>query len=252
MPSDGAYSGLGRIELSLSLEDVIQVVEDSKLTKASVTPTFEELEFTIDGISKGGASIHESIFFTEGESKAFCYFRSGTYTIRATYTPSNADFGAGDICFGGTTEEFTLETGGSTGPLTIEMKPTNARVSVVFDSALKDFYDGVGINFTSPREVVINSKDADGEGVCTVYFEAGRVASYSISATAMPNSGASAISVSGMYLPNFAPGADPILLEAGKAYTIHIRVVPGGIAIFLDDDQKPVYTTEELWNGIFS
>lgn len=244
-------AGLGRIELSLSSEELVYVTEQVKAPDSG--NTLESVSFVINGMTDIGIPVVEQpIDFTLTEEKAYAYFNSGIYTITATYAPEDAESGKGAICYQGTSEEFCVETAHTTELIEIEMKTVNSKVTIVFDPALKEFYQNISVTFLSPREFSVSSTEADGDGKVTAYLPSSRVAAYGVYATALTNSGASTISVSGMYLPSFAPGSDPILLEAGKAYTINIRIVPGGIAIFLDDEQEPVYTTEELWNGIFS
>lgn len=244
-------AGLGRIEISLSSEELVYTAEQSKAQDSG--NTLESVTFVINGMTDTGISIVEQpIDFTFSENKAYTYFNAGVYTITATYAPEDAESGKGAICYQGTSEEFCVETTHTTELIEIEMKAVNSKVTIVFDSTLKEFYQNISVTFLSPREFSVSSTEADENGKVTAYLPSSRVATYGVYATPLTNSGASTISVSGMYLPSFAPGSDPILLEAGKAYTINIRIVPGGIAIFLDDEQEPVYTTEELWNGIFS
>lgn len=248
---DEPCGGLGRIELSLSSEELVFITEQVKAPESGDNAA--SVTFVINGMTDIGIPVIEQpIDFTFSEDKAYAYFNAGVYTITATYAPEDAESGKGAICYQGTSEEFCVETTHTTELIEIEMKAVNSKVTIVFDSALKEFYQNISVTFLSPREFSVNSTEADEDGKVTAYLPSSRVAAYGVYATPLTNSGASTISVSGMYLPNFTPGSDPILLEAGKAYTINIRIVPGGIAIFLDNDQKPVYTTEELWNGIFS
>ena len=248
---DEPCGGLGRIELSLSSEELVFITEQVKAPESGDNAA--SVTFVINGMTDIGISVVEQpIDFTFSEDKAYAYFNAGVYTITATCAPDDAESGKGAICYQGTSEEFCVETAHTTELIEIQMTPVNAKVTVIFDTALKEFYGDVSVAFLSPREFSVSSTEADGEGMVTAYLPSSRVATYGVYATPLTNSGASTISVSGMYLPSFAPGSEPILLEAGKAYTINIRIVPGGIAIFLDDQQEPVYTTEELWNGIFS
>lgn len=252
------YAGLGRIEISLSGEDQLSVKSDTKASGAFV-PSLEDVDFEISGLTKGGVEVCEKISFKENGNTAFALFRAGTYIITATYSPDSANSDSGGLCYRGQSQTFIVETAGTAylaegpaGPISILMTPSNARVKVVFDASLKEFYEDVSVNFTSPREVSVNYLNADSEGVCTLYMEADRVGAYGISATPLKDSGAHSVEITGLYLPVIIPDTAPQILEAGKEYTIRVKFAPGGIAVFLDGESAPVYTTEETWNGLFS
>lgn len=252
------YAGLGRIELSLSGEDQLFAYEGTKSSPATA-PSLEDIDFVITGLTRGGVEVCEKILFKENGSTALAWFRAGTYIITATYTPDGAKDGNGSLCYSGQSQTFIVETAGTAhlvdgpaGPISILMTPSNARVKVIFDSSLKEFYGNVSVDFTSPREISVGYQNADSEGVCTIYLEAGRVGAYGITAVPLADSGAHKVEISGLYLPVIIPDAEPQLLEAGKEYIIRIKFAPGGMAVFLDSESTPVYTTEEIWDGLFS
>lgn len=258
LPDSGSSAGFGRIELSLSGEGQLCVEQGTKGTP-SVVPSIDEVDFTITGLADDGTAVCEKILFQQNGDTDFAWFRAGTYTVTAVYAPDGAEQGNGALCYKGETPTFILEPSGtaypadgSDGPLTILMTPSNARVKVLFDPSLKEFYKNVSVGFTSPREISVDYSNADADGVCTLYLEAGRLGAYGITAVPLEDSGAHDVEISGLYLPVIIPDSDPELLEAGKEYIIRVKFVPGGIAVFLDGDSAPAYTTEETWDGLFS
>lgn len=260
LPDGDGVAGLGRIEISLSGRNQLFVDEgDGTKASPSVVPSIEDVDFTITGLTDGGTSVSEKIFFQQNGDIAFAWFRAGTYTVTAVYAPDGAEQGNGALCYRGESQSFILEPSGtaypadgSDGPLTILMTPSNARVKVLFDPSLKEFYKNVSVGFTSPREISVDYSNADADGVCTLYLEAGRLGAYGITAVPLEDSGAHDVEITGLYLPVIIPDSDPELLEAGKEYVIRVKFVPGGIAVFLDDDSAPAYTSEETWTGLFS
>lgn len=258
LPDGDVGAGLGRIEFSLPGEGQLCVEQGTKGTP-SVVPSIDEVDFTITGLADDGTAVCEKILFQQNGDAAFAWFRAGTYTITAVYAPEGADQGNGSLCYRGESQSFILEPSGtaypadgSDGPLTILMTPSNARVKVLFDPSLKEFYKNVCVGFTSPREISVDYSNADADGLCTLYLEAGRLGAYGITAVPLEDSGAHDVEITGLYLPVIIPDSDPELLEAGKEYIIRVKFVPGGIAVFLDDESEPVYTSEETWNGLFS
>lgn len=258
LPDGDVGAGLGRIEFSLPGESQLCVEQGTK-TSDNTVPSLDDINFTITGLTDGGASVSEKIFFQQNGDAAFAWFRAGTYTITAVYAPEGADQGNGSLCYKGETPTFILEPSGMAhpvdgpdGPLTIQMTPSNARVKVMFDSSLKEFYENVSVAFTSPREISVDYSNADADGVCTLYLEAGELGAYGITAMPLKDSGAHDVEITGLYLPVIIPDSDPELLEAGKEYTLKVKFAPGGIAVFLDGDSAPVYTSEETWDGLFS
>lgn len=250
---DGGASlyGLGRIELALSAGDVVFVGEGTRASASE--PSLSDVVFTISGRTAQGETVEgQPLELTQKEASAYCYFMAGTYTITAIYAPEGSDDGVGALCYSGSSEEFTVEVGGNTGAIQIAMTPSNARVKLIFDSSLKEFYSSVSVDFTNPRIVSISSSDADANGCITVYLPSGSAGVYGISATPLSDSGAAKVGITGLRLPAAKDDAQPLCLEAGKEYTLKVKFAPGGIAVFLDGDSAPAYTTQATWNGLFS
>lgn len=251
LAGDDMIGGMGRIEIALAVGDGVCV---SEVTKASGSvPSLDEVEFTISGQTAQGETVTaRPLEITATETSSYCYFMAGTYTITAVYAPDGAEVGAGVLCLSGTSEEFTVDVAGNTGAIQISMTPSNSRVNLVFDPSLKEFYSSVSIDFTSPRSVSFESSDADSDGRLTVYLPSGVAGVYGISATPLSDSGSSTVQISGLRLPVLKDDEQPLCLEAGKEYTVRVKFAPGGVAVFLDDESAPVYTSQATWNGMFS
>lgn len=242
---------MGRIEIALSAGDVI--FSDGTTKSGDDGLSVDDIVFTISGQTDlGEAIVSQPLALSRNETSAYCYFAAGTYTITATYTPDGADADYGVLCYSGTSAEFTVRTGEGTGAVVIEMTPSNARVKLIFDASLKAFYSTVSVDFTSPRTLSAVSSDADAQGCITIYLPAGGAGVYGISALPLSNSGSAIIGITGLRLPALKNNEQPLCLEAGKEYTLKVKFAPGGIAVFLDDESAPVYTTEETWDGLFS
>lgn len=248
LPGRDLHAGMGRIEISMGGECFIE-------TKAS-TPVsqefFNNIRFTISGETKGGVPVSsEPInFFWNSNGTASAYFRAGTYTLSASYEPQDANNGSGSICYSGVSDEFQVDIAGLTSGITIEMTPSNAKVIVTFDSSLAQFYGLSVVDFTSPRIFSVSSSDTDadanGDVVTEAFLPDNSTASYSISCTPLAGSGAKAVNLTGLNLNGGAA------LQKGQSYAITVRLIPGGIAIFLDGDSSPIATTATTWSGLFS
>ena len=251
LAGDALYDGMGRIEIALAAGDGVFITEETKAEDPA--PSLEDVVFTISGQTAQGVQVEaQPLDIVQRETTACCYFMAGTYTITAVYAPSDSEEGVGALCYSGTSEEFTLETGGYTGAIGIAMTPSNSKVELIFDSSLKEFYSSVSVNFTSPRSVSFSSSDAGSDGRLTVYLPSGAAGVYGITATRLSGSGSAPVQISGLRLPALKDGEQPLFLEAGKEYTLKVKFAPGGIAVFLDGDSAPAYTTEETWTGLFS
>lgn len=250
--ADSAESlGMGRIEIALSAGDV--VFADGATKSGDDGLSLDDIVFTISGQTALGEEIvSQPLTLLSGETSAYCYFAAGEYTITATYAPDGAETDYGAVCYSGTSAEFTVKTGEVTGAVVIEMTPSNARVKLIFDQSLKAFYSTVSVDFTSPRTLSAVSSDADAQGCVTIYLPAGAAGVYGISATPLSNSGSALIGITGLRLPALKENEQPLCLEAGKEYTLKVKFAPGGIAVFIDGESAPVYTTEETWDGLFS
>lgn len=232
LPGRDLHAGMGRIEISMGGECFIE-------TKAS-TPVsqefFNNIRFTISGKTKGNVSVtDEPIDFSWNENGTVsAYFRAGTYTLKATYQPEDAN----QICYSGVSNEFTVEIGGITGNIRIDMTPANSRVNVIFDDSLFEFYSDPVVNFTSPRDVSVTSSGTQ------VYFPVGSV-TYNVSAKALTNSGSQ----------TFTTPAHNLNLSAGNEYTITVKATPGGEIIFTTSGDSPTSnptSDSDLWDGLFS
>lgn len=248
LPGRDLHAGMGRIELSLCSDISVE-------TKAGAPVSddfFNAITFTISGSTSGGGSIDaQSIEFTRnGNGTAVAYFQAGTYTLSASYEPQDADSGTGKICYSGVSEPFTVNTAGLTDGISIEMTPSNAKVIVTFHSSLAQFYGQSTVDFTSPRTFGVSSvaasADENGDIVIEAYLPADQAASYGISCTPLAGSGAKAVNLTGLGLNNGAA------LQKGKSYAITVRLIPGGVAIFLDGSSSPIATTAATWTGLFS
>lgn len=217
-----ATTGKGRVALSLSAEDAICV------SSRSSNPSIEELSFTIKA---SGAENGTPITFTQLAEEFVAYLEAGTYTLTAAYTPQGANQGLGDICYEGTSSEFTIQPGETTN-ISLTLTPANAKISITIDNnSLQSFYGtSTTVSITAPRNITItNNSD--------IYVPVGTV-TYTVTATALLNSGATSINKQGS-----------ITVEAGKAYTLNITATPGGTIIFETTD-----TTQDtdVWDGEFS
>ena len=251
LAGDALYDGMGRIEIALAAGDGVFITEETKAGDSD--PSIEDVVFTISGTTAQGAQVvGQPLDIVQRETTACCYFMAGTYTITAVYAPSDAEEGIGALCYSGTSEEFMVDVAGNTGAIPILMEPSNSRVNIVFDSSLKEFYSSVSVGFTSPRSVSFSSSDVGSDGRLTVYLPSGAAGVYGITATRLSGSGSADIGITGLRLPALKDGEQPLLLEAGKEYIIKVKFAPGGIAVFLDGDSAPVYTSEETWDGLFS
>lgn len=217
-----ATTGKGRVALSLSAEDAICV------SSRSSNPSIEELTFTIKA---SGAESGTPITFTQLADEYVAYLEAGTYTLTAASTSEGANQGLGDICYEGTSSEFTIQPGETTN-ISLTLTPANAKISIVIDnSSLQSFYGtSTTVSITAPRNITI-SNNSD------VYVPAGTV-TYSVIATALPQCGATSVNKQGS-----------ITVEAGKAYTLTITATPGGTIIF-----ETTATTQDtdVWDGEFS
>lgn len=193
-------------------------------------PPVSNLTFTISGTTAAGEEVVSlPLVVTTEESSSFAYVEAGTYTITATYSPSTAREGNGEICYQGSTA-FSVVTGGTTS-VSLTMRPSNVKVSVVLDASLNPFYQSAKVSFTAPRCVEVTSS-AD------VFLDAGTI-TYTLTATPLSNSGASVFSKSGCTFVG----------EAGKSYTISIGATSTGEIIF---GVANTTSDEEVWEGEFS
>lgn len=254
--------GVGRIELIMGGDDLF--IETKSAAPAS-EEFFNNLVFTISGTAAGDEHIDPAPleFSWDGGGHGIAYFKAGVYTITATYSPSGSDEGTGGICYSGTSDEFIIEVGGRAylkapfdldstidTDIVVNMAPSNAKVTVKFDSSLKEFYSAASVNFTAPRSFSITStgKEADVNGDVTAdaYMPDNAVVSYSIICTPHTNSGAAAVELTGLNLNSGNA------LQKGNSYAITVRLIPGGVAIFLDGNSTPIATTAVTWGGLFS
>lgn len=248
LPGRGEHAGMGCIEISMGGECFVE----TKAGAAVSQEFFNGISFTISGRTIGGVEVSsEPIHFSwNGNGTASAYFRAGTYTLSASYEPQDADSGIGKICYNGVSEEFSVSTAGLTGGISINMTPSNAKVIVTFDSSLAQFYGLTTVSFTSPRTFGISSAaasaDENGDIIAEAYLPENQTAEYSITCTPLKNSGAKEVNLTGLSLNNGAA------LQKGKSYAITVRLIPGGVAIFLDNNSTPIATTAATWTGLFS
>lgn len=261
LPGRDLHAGMGRIEISMGGECFIE-------TKAS-TPVsqefFSNIRFTISGETKGGIAVNsEPISFSwNGDGTASAYFRAGTYTLTAEYIPQDAQSGAGKLCYSGTSAQFVVDAAGISylkepfdtdgtvnNSITVNMTPSNAKVIVKFDKSMLEFYSGSSVDFNAPRSFSVSSADASadesGNLVIEAYLPDNQAAAYGIQCTPRTGSGAKAVNLTGLNLNGGAA------LQKGKSYAITVRLIPGGVAIFLDGDSSPIATTATTWSGLFS
>lgn len=261
LPGRDLHAGMGRIELSLCSDISIE-------TKAGAPVSddfFNAITFTISGSTSGGGSIDaQSIVFTRnGNGTAVAYFQAGTYTLSASYEPQDADSGAGKLCYSGTSAQFVVDAAGIAylkepfdtdgtvnNSITVNMTPSNAKVIVKFDKSMLEFYSGSSVDFNAPRSFSVSSADASadesGNLVIEAYLPDNQAAAYGISCTPLAGSGAKAVNITGLSLNNGAA------LQKSKSYAITVRLIPGGVAIFLDGSSSPIATTAATWSGLFS
>ena len=221
----GMSSGKGKVVFSLSGEYGVFVKAETR-----ANPPVSSLTFTISGTTTAGEEVNsQPLVVTTDGSSSFAYVDAGSYTITATYKPSAAGEGNGEICYQGSST-FSVTVGGTT-PVSITLRPSNVKVSVVLDASLNTFYGTAKVSFTSPRSVEVASSS-------DVYLDAGTI-TYSVAATPLNNSGASAFSKSGCTFVG----------EAGKSYTISIGATSTGEIIF---GVANTTSDEEVWEGEFS
>ena len=110
-------------------------------TRASQTLTdLTGYTFTLSGMDTKGNTINEDITFMDNNS---CIFPAGTYTLTADNMGAAAPVsGLGAPYYYGTSDEFSLEAGGTVTIPTIEMgNPKNTRIDLTLDDTFKKLYE---------------------------------------------------------------------------------------------------------------
>ncbi len=125
----------GRILLSMPTAEPF--IEDG--TRATQTlKDLTDYTFTLSGKDTKGNTINEDITFMDNNS---CIIPAGTYTLTAD-NKTAAVSGLGAPYYYGTSDEFSLEAGGTVTIPTIEMgNPKNTRIDLTLDDTFKKLYE---------------------------------------------------------------------------------------------------------------
>lgn len=163
--------------------------------------------FTLSGTDTKGNPIKGVINFKDNS----CIIPAGTYTLTADNQKA-AVSGLGAPYYYGTSDEFSLEAGGTVTVPTIEMgKPKNTRIDLTLDKSFTDLYDLKSLTLSDgSRTISLDSINLKGY----MMVPEKNTLTYTIQATAKSGSHVTDLPAEGL--------TKTLTVTAGYAYPIHL------------------------------